>query len=181
MHVPASGTTSIRVGGPARSDMKKVFWKTLIGFCTLSYALHYCVQVDMRVFVVATGSMTPLIPAKSVVVSRRVGTDGPRTGAVIIFNSPDNKRVTVHRIIEFTDDRYVTKGDVNNYPDRYLVRSANILGEVIAICPIVGYTAITIQMIYLALTLVLGILLRRFLLFLKHGIFCPSSACNALH
>lgn len=160
---------------------KKVVWKTIIGLGILSCVLYYCVQSNVRLFFVITGSMEPLIPARSLIVSKRISVDDVNKGKVIIFNDQNNKRVTAHRVVEIQDNRYVTKGDGNTYSDRYLVKSEDILGQVVGIFPIIDPLYLGIHLLFLVSVLALGILLKRFLLFLKHGISCPTPAHNAFY
>ena len=124
--------------------------------------------------------MTPLIPAGSIVLSTKIAADEIKVGKVILFNDQNNKRVTAHRVMEISEGWYVTKGDANTYQDRYLVNSADVIGAVLAVFPLVDPVIVIVQLTYLALTLVLGILLKRFLLFLKHGNPYPTTAHNTI-
>ena len=160
---------------------KKAVWKTIIGLGALSGILFYCVQSNVRLFFVITGSMEPLISTKSLIVSKTISVDKVEKGKVIVFNDQNNKRVTAHRVVEIQDGRYVTKGDANDNKDRYLVKPADILGQVVGIFPMIDPLSVIIQIAFLVLVLALGILLKRFLLFLKHGISCPTTAHNAFY
>lgn len=160
---------------------KKVVWKTIIGLGILSCVLYYCLQSNVRMFFVITGSMEPLIPARSLIVSKKISVDEVKEGKVVIFNDENNKRVTAHRVMEIQDGRYITRGDSNTYSDRYLVKSTDILGQVMGIFPIIDPVFIIIQLIFLVLMSALGILLKRFLLFLKHGISCPTATHNTFY
>ncbi|MFA5776516.1 MAG: signal peptidase I [Patescibacteria group bacterium] len=160
---------------------KKAVWKTIIGLGTLSGILYYCVQSNVRLFFVITGSMEPLIPTRSFIISKKIGVNEVKKEKVIIFNDQNNKRITAHRVVEIQDGRYVTKGDSNTYGDRYLVKSEDILGQVVGIFPIIDSLYLGMHLIFLVLVLALGVLTKRFLLFLKHGISCPTTAYSAFY
>ena len=160
---------------------RKTIWKTSIGLSVLLGTLYYCVQSNVRLFCVITGSMEPLIPAGSLVVSKSINFDNVKKGKVIVFNNQDNRRVTTHRVVEIQDGQYVTKGDANSYNDRYLVTPADVMGEVMGVFPTTDPMSTTIQLAFLFLVLGLGILLNRFLLCLKHGASCSTPASNAFY
>lgn len=152
-------------------------YKLIVGLGVLLGALFCCVQNDVRLFFVVTGSMEPVISAKSLVISKKINVDGVEVGKVIIFNDQENKRITAHRIVAFQEDQYITKGDTNTYKDRYLVKPEDILGQVVVVFPIISLVNIFLQLAFLAPAFTLGVLIRRFLLFLvKYGFFCPATA-----
>ena len=168
--------------GQANKNMsKRIIWKTIVGLGILSAVLFYCVQSNVRLFFVVTGSMGAAIPSKSIIISKIIRTDEIKAGAVIIFNDESNKRVAAHRVVEIREGRYVTKGDANDNKDRCLVKSEDVIGRVVGIFPIVDPLYFGAQLIFLVLMLVLGVLTKRFLLCLKHDISCPTTAYNAFY
>lgn len=145
---------------------ERLMFKTISGLCLLSGMLFFCVRNDVRLFYVITGSMEPLIPIRSFVVSYRKGIDTVKLGQVIIFNDRDNKRTTAHRVVNMEKQTYITKGDANTYSDRYVVKSEDVLGRVAAVIPLESILSILTHVIFLVLVFTLGVLTRRFLLFL---------------
>jgi len=173
-----SGTT------PARfivSMLRKITWKTIIGLGILSSVLCCSVRSDVRIFFVITGSMGPVIPANSFVISKKISAHDVKPGLVIIFSDQNNNRITAHRVVEIQDGRYVTKGDKNTSSDRYLVRSGDVLGQVVGVFPTIDPLYLGTHLLFLVLMLALGVLLKRFLLCLRHGVSCPTTAHGAFY
>jgi len=54
----------------------------------------------------------------------------PVAGDVIAYTSPENGRITVHRVVRCSDRGFVTQGDNNRSPDLRPVRTARVLGRV---------------------------------------------------
>jgi signal peptidase I len=53
------------------------------------------------------------------------------TGDVVIFESPENKRRIVHRVIAVLAEGIRTRGDHNRHIDPYLLRPDQIIGKVV--------------------------------------------------
>lgn len=134
----------------------------------------------VRLFYVLTGSMGAQLPARSLILSREVAADNIAVGQIIVFHDRINNRVTAHRIRQVQGDQYITKGDANDYQDRYLVTSADILGQVIVIIPVIDGFVFGVQVVVVLIAFVLGVLVRRFLLCLRHGLSRASTTSNPL-
>lgn len=65
-------------------------------------------------------------------------TDDYKIGDVITFLQDGDTVPTTHRIIGYTDDGFITKGDANNVKDTVPVARENILGEVVGHYPKLG-------------------------------------------
>ncbi len=65
-------------------------------------------------------------------------------GDIIAFVNEDTRNV-VHRIIEQTDDGFITKGDNNRNKDPKVVPLENVVGRSIFIIPYVGFTSLFLQ------------------------------------
>ena len=92
----------------------------------------------IKSFTVLTGSMSPLIPAGSIVYSMKKS--DYNKGDIITF---DQGGVTVnHRVVEkITDNNkvfYLTRGDANNATDSQPVMAENVVGKVELFVPEVG-------------------------------------------
>jgi len=78
--------------------------------------------------VVVSGSMEPAISVSDVVYIKEKATYDK--GDVITFIDADSpsKALVTHRIIEVTEDGYVTKGDANNTKDTGVVYPSDVMG-----------------------------------------------------
>lgn len=161
--------------------MSRKIFRTLIVLGILAYTFYYCVKSNVRFFYVTTGSMGPSVPEKSLIVSKKISANQVRMGWVVVFYDQVNKRVTAHRIIQLQGDGFITKGDVNDYEDKYLVKPEDIVGKVTGAIPVIDAIVMYLQLVLLALFYVLGVTQRRFLLFLKHGFSCPTAAVNTVY
>lgn len=93
-----------------------------------------------RPFYVATGSMEPLIPSHSLVLTRVVDSNHVSVGDIVIYkrmilshnHHTPSYLLIVHRIIGITDDDgYILKGDANQNADDTIVYTDQILYTVI--------------------------------------------------
>jgi len=93
---------------------------------------------DTHCLVVQSGSMEPALPVGSAVVIKTVDPDKLKKDEIICFkhSGPES---TTHRIIDITDEGFVTKGDANNAPDPFVVKKKDIIGRVIFTIPYLGY------------------------------------------
>lgn len=88
-----------------------------------------------RVYVVRTGSMSPTIPADSVVI---VHQGVYRIGQVVTFNTVNG--VVTHRLVgQRSDGTLITKGDANRTPDPGFLSPSAVIGGVILAQPRLGY------------------------------------------
>ncbi len=161
--------------------MRKFAIKILPTILVLPCVVYYAISANVRVFYVITGSMEPVIPTKSLVVSKSIGRNEVVVGTVLVYNDALNKRVTAHRVIGARDGGFVTKGDSNEYEDKSLVKPQNIVGRVVGVLPLPGVLLAMFQLIFCLLLFQLGVIHRKFLVFLKHGFSCPSPTLNAFY
>lgn len=99
-------------------------------------------NVPYRIYAVQSGSMSPGIPTKSMVVVHTERDYAP--GDVIAFNVGDN--VTTHRLIEIeADGTYVTKGDAVEQVDPFPITEEDVVGKVIGSVPELGYWLVYLQ------------------------------------
>ena len=97
------------------------------------------------VFRVLSGSMQPAIPIDSLVVVKRTDAGKIQEGDIISFYSRDPSLdgfVNTHRVVSIEKEQenitFTTKGDANVIDDRYGVASADLIGKVVLISPILG-------------------------------------------
>jgi len=87
---------------------------------------------------VYTGSMEPAIPVGSVVVIKPADPETLKIGDIICFRLSEPTSIT-HRIINITDEGFITKGDANEDPDQWTVKKENVIGKVTSTIPYIGY------------------------------------------
>ena len=87
---------------------------------------------------VYTGSMEPAIPVGSVVVIKPADTETLKIGDIICFKLSEPTSIT-HRIINITEEGFITKGDANEDPDQWIVKKENVIGKAIFTIPFIGY------------------------------------------
>jgi signal peptidase len=89
---------------------------------------------------VYTGSMEPAITVGSIVVIKPADPETLKIGDIICFKIESESGTTVtHRIINITNQGFITKGDANEDPDQWIVAKESVIGKVIAIIPYIGY------------------------------------------
>lgn len=113
-----------------------------------------------RTFVVLTGSMSPTIPAGSLIVTKR--DTAYNTGDVIAFTQ-GNVTIT-HRIVKITNGNFVTKGDANNVEDSKAIAPSSILGITLFHLPYIGSAILFLRTFqgFLSLVIVPGVLFIAF-------------------
>lgn len=84
--------------------------------------------------VVVSGSMEEAIGINDFIITLKQ--EDYSVGDVVMYDA-GNHPVT-HRIIEKTDDTYITKGDANNVADKEPVKNEQIAGKVVFVIPGVG-------------------------------------------
>lgn len=65
-------------------------------------------------------------------------------GDIIAFVNEDGKNV-IHRIVDKTEEGFITKGDNNRRDDPGIVNAENIIGRSIFVAPFVGFTSMFLQ------------------------------------
>ena len=94
------------------------------------------VILDINPYVIISGSMVPELPVGSVCLVDCQQKE-PVAGDIISYKAQDT--IITHRVIEETDDGYITKGDSNSVADPGIVKPKQIFGTVICRIPKVGY------------------------------------------
>ena len=98
----------------------------------------------LKLAVVYSGSMEPVMPVGSLGVMESVEPSQIKAGDIIAFNpifDPDT--IVSHRVIEVLDEESTlalrTKGDANEDPDIFSVPAGRVLGRVIFNIPHLGF------------------------------------------
>jgi len=104
-------------------------------------------------YVIRTGSMTPTIPPRSVIIVRK---GVYHLGQVITFYSPNG--IVSHRFVKRdSDGTIVTKGDANETADPSSTPPDKIIGGVVAAPKSIGYWLVYFQNPYGIASLVMAI------------------------
>lgn len=93
---------------------------------------------DTHYLVVQSGSMEPALPVGSVVIIKPVDPNKLQKNEIICFKLSGPQSIT-HRIIDVTDNGFITKGDANNASDNFVVEKKDVIGKVVLTIPYVGY------------------------------------------
>lgn len=97
-----------------------------------------------QVYVVLSGSMSPVFNTGSVVAVKPVTPGELREGDIITFKDPEDVgRIITHRVVEVREGgrsrSFVTRGDANNAPDARPVPEENVIGRMELSVPYAGY------------------------------------------
>lgn len=119
---------------------KRRVWKA-VGLLAIA-AAFFILTREIKPYVVLSGSMEPVIPVGSVVL-----TDQSRTavsaGDIAAFSK--NGQTVTHRIIKETEGGFITKGDANQEEDTGVTAPENIIGTVVFCIPFLGYGIMWLQ------------------------------------
>jgi len=95
--------------------------------------------IGIEPFVVLSGSMEPKIETGSLCfINKKVKYEDIKEDDIIAFKMSDKTLVT-HRVVEITDEGFVTKGDANDVNDGAKVTRNNFVGKTVICFPKIGY------------------------------------------
>lgn len=97
---------------------------------------------DMNPYVIVSGSMEPELPVGSLCMIDCQQKE-PEAGDIISYKAGDS--VITHRVIEVTDEGYVTKGDENDSKDPGLVKPKQVFGTCVFSIPKAGYAVMFLR------------------------------------
>lgn len=97
---------------------------------------------DTTYILLVGNSMYPVIESGTFVVLKQE--QQYFLGDIIGFVNEDNKNV-VHRIVEQTDQGFITKGDNNRRNDPGVIPVNEVIGRTVFVIPYVGYTTLFLQ------------------------------------
>lgn len=86
------------------------------------------------VALVVSGSMDPEFKVNDLIVNHKE--ESYKIGDVITFQK--GKNLVTHRIVNITEEGFVTRGDANNSDDKKAVSENEIIGKVVATIPKIG-------------------------------------------
>lgn len=108
--------------------------------------------------VVISGSMEPVLKVGGILYYEKIDVNEFDEGDILVYTTKDH--VISHRIVNITDNGFITKGDVNNSVDGDLVNENQILGKGTNwSIPFIGYYADYIYghkyLLYISLALII--------------------------
>ncbi len=100
-----------------------------------------------RFMAVKTGSMKNVYDVGTLVIVDKLPADDIKVGDIISYVADDSLTVVTHRVIDidYVNEFFYTKGDMNNVADGSPVLFENLIGKVIAGIPFIGYLVIFAQ------------------------------------
>jgi signal peptidase len=118
-------------------------WSVLAAAVALALATSFPSLAGYRAFNVQSGSMEPTLEVGSVVLDETIRAREAGPGDVVTFPDPNADRQLTHRVQRITFDggtvHVVTKGDVNDAPERWDVPLDDEIGRVAYHLPKLGY------------------------------------------
>ena len=85
--------------------------------------------------IVVTGSMADVININDLVVIKNY--EEYNIGDIIMFSR--NNNFVTHRIVNETEEGFITKGDANNTEDEWVIKQDEIVGKSVLVIPKVGF------------------------------------------
>lgn len=96
-----------------------------------------CFALKIKPAVVMSGSMEPALHTGSVCFVDTKKADSVGVGDVIAFHIQET--YITHRIVEETEEGFITKGDANDSNDMWVVQKNDVEGKTIFSIPYIGY------------------------------------------
>lgn len=85
---------------------------------------------NYKPFIITTGSMEPEYPVNSLVIIQKDDPNNVKVGDPIAFHSDAiSGQIAFHRVVDITNDGFVTKGDNNSQIDDRIVTFDNFVGK----------------------------------------------------
>ena len=113
------------------------------------------VILDINPYVIVSGSMESELPVGSVCLVDCQQKE-PEVGDIISYKAKDT--IITHRVINKTDDGYITKGDNNSVADPGIVKPKQIFGTVICSIPKVGYAVMFMRTLKGIVLTIIGVI-----------------------
>lgn len=127
--------------------LSNIMFYIIVSLCMLSLIDRWIFQdTDQSIFgyravCVMSGSMEDTLSVGDIVLiseERNYERDD-------IISFKEGNTIITHRIIEMTDEGFITKGDANNAADSETVKEEDIIGKEILIIPWIGYIRIALM------------------------------------
>lgn len=77
--------------------------------------------------VVISGSMEPTLKVGGILYYEKIDINELDEGDILVYQTKEH--IISHRIVDITENGFITKGDINNSVDNYLVSDEQVLGK----------------------------------------------------
>lgn len=77
--------------------------------------------------VVISGSMEPTLKVGGILYYEKIDINELDEGDILVYQTKEH--IISHRIVDITESGFITKGDINNSVDNYLVSDEQVLGK----------------------------------------------------
>src|SRR3990167_8864143 len=75
--------------------------------------LSWALDTPYPMAAITSGSMWPALKKGDLVLIEGVEKNELKTGDIIVFENKERKNFTIHRVVDLSEDKIVTKGDAN--------------------------------------------------------------------
>ena len=106
--------------------IKKIFSSTLYFLLFLYLIIFIPVLWGYKPLVIISGSMEPILKVGGILYYKEIDTQDYKINDIVVFKS--TKYLISHRIVEITDNGFITKGDANKNIDSNKVYYDKALG-----------------------------------------------------
>lgn len=143
--------------------LRKIFFSILYIFLILYLIIFIPVFWGYKPLVIISGSMEPKLRVGGILYYKEINKKEYQKNDIVVFKS--NKYLISHRIVEITNDGFITKGDANTNIDSNKVLFNKALGKGTNwSIPYIGYYADFIYKNKWILLIILGMLIYNSLL-----------------
>ena len=110
--------------------IKKIFSSTLYFLLFLYLIIFIPVLWGYKPLVIISGSMEPILKVGGILYYKEIDKNDYKINDIVVFKS--TKYLISHRIVEITNDGFITKGDANTSKDDPITKN-DIVGKVVFI------------------------------------------------
>lgn len=106
--------------------IKKIFFSTLYVLLLLYLIIFIPIIWGYKPLVIISGSMEPILKVGGILYYKEIDKNDYKINDIVVFKS--TKYLISHRIVEITNDGFITKGDANKNIDSNKVQFNKALG-----------------------------------------------------
>ena len=118
----------------------------LIYAIVFTYILVFVpVIIGYRPWVVLSGSMEPILKVGGILYYQKINIEDYKKGDILVYATEDH--IISHRIVDITNDGFITKGDNNKDPDKDPVEESQIISKEIFSIRYLGLPAVFLNKI----------------------------------
>ena len=107
--------------------MKNIIFKVFYILIIIYLIIFIPVLWGKRPLVVISGSMEPILKVGGILYYEKINLDDFKKDDILVYQL--NKHTISHRIVDITENGFLTKGDNNKSIDTYIVDKNNVIGR----------------------------------------------------